>query len=55
MLGHGRHLGCGTAWVLTDEKNAAATRLYETSGGIRAEEPSVMFEFNLSDDGNGPD
>jgi ribosomal protein S18 acetylase RimI-like enzyme len=48
MLGHGRHLGCGSAWVLTDDANAAARRLYEASGGVRAEHACVMFEFSLS-------
>ena len=48
MLGHASRLGCDNAWVLTDETNTAAVRLYESSGGVRATEPCVMFEFSLT-------
>jgi ribosomal protein S18 acetylase RimI-like enzyme len=33
MLAHGRAIGCGTAWVLTDRSNAAANALYRSAGG----------------------
>lgn len=41
----GRELGCTSAWVLTDESNLAALRLYGSAGGTAS--PSVMFEFAL--------
>jgi ribosomal protein S18 acetylase RimI-like enzyme len=50
MLAHARELGCELAWVLTDDSNAAALRLYSASGGVRAKELAVMFEFDLSGD-----
>lgn len=34
MLEHGRSLGCGTAWVLTDTTNHAANALYRSVGGV---------------------
>jgi GNAT superfamily N-acetyltransferase len=34
MLNHGRGLGCGTAWVLTDRINTAANALYRSVGGV---------------------
>jgi GNAT superfamily N-acetyltransferase len=47
LLQHGRRLGCGQAWVLTDRANLAAMRLYASAGG-RADAPdTVMFEFSL--------
>ena len=45
LLEHGRHLGCGEAWVLTDDANTAAVRLYASVGGTP--EPAVMFTFTL--------
>jgi ribosomal protein S18 acetylase RimI-like enzyme len=50
MLAHARELGCELAWVLTDDSNAAALRLYSASGGVRAKDLAVMFEFDLSGD-----
>jgi ribosomal protein S18 acetylase RimI-like enzyme len=47
MLAHGADLGCVQAWVLTSPGNAAAQRLYASSGGTPASELSVMFEFPL--------
>ena len=48
-LADGRAAGCHVAWVLTDETNQAAKRLYQSGGG----EPSdghVMFTFRLDRD-----
>ena len=42
-----RALNCREAWVLTDESNAAALRLYKGVGGQRSDQ--VMFNFQLSD------
>lgn len=47
-LALGRELGCANAWVLTDDANIAAMRLYRAAGGIVAVVPAVMFEFALS-------
>jgi ribosomal protein S18 acetylase RimI-like enzyme len=33
LLRHGERLGCGQAWVLTDDANTAAMRLYASVGG----------------------
>ena len=40
-----RALGCAEAWVLTDDENTAARRLYAAAGG--AESRQVMVSFNL--------
>ena len=45
LLARGRELGCREAWVLTDESNVAARRLYAAAGG--AETPVVMVSFRL--------
>ena len=45
LLEHGRRLGCAEAWVLTDDANTAAIRLYASLGGTP--EPAVMFTFTL--------
>jgi ribosomal protein S18 acetylase RimI-like enzyme len=48
-LADARAAGCQEAWVLTDETNQAAKRLYQSGGG----EPSdghVMFTFRLGRD-----
>ena len=48
-LADARAAGCREAWVLTDETNQAAKRLYQSGGG----EPSdghVMFTFRLGRD-----
>lgn len=42
-----REHGCANAWVLTDEGNAAAKRLYVRAGGARGEPTTVLFEFPL--------
>jgi aminoglycoside 6'-N-acetyltransferase I len=46
-LAVGRELGCVEAWVLADRSNAAAMRLYTSSGGEAAPEDAVMFTFHL--------
>ncbi|HSU14149.1 GNAT family N-acetyltransferase [Longimicrobium sp.] len=48
MLAHGRALGCGEAWVLTDAGNAAAMRLYAAAGGTEQVPQPVMFSFRLN-------
>jgi len=47
LLEHARTLGCGEAWVLTDQDNHIAQRLYRGAGGRMADEPPVMFTFLL--------
>jgi ribosomal protein S18 acetylase RimI-like enzyme len=47
MLAHGRQLGCGCAWVLTDRANRPAIRLYAGAGGVENPVPAIMFEFPL--------
>jgi aminoglycoside 6'-N-acetyltransferase I len=49
MLSHGRTLGCTEAWVLTEEENAPAQRLYASVGG--ASRKVVYFTFPLDDSG----
>jgi aminoglycoside 6'-N-acetyltransferase I len=48
LFDHGRELGCGQAWVLTDWENEAARRLYASVGG-REEPPdgAVLVTFEL--------
>jgi GNAT superfamily N-acetyltransferase len=45
LFAHGRTLGCSEAWVLTEETNAAARRLYARAGGV--ESPALMYSFPL--------
>ena len=47
LLEHARSLGCEEAWVLTDNTNTAAMRLYASVGGQPGPVPSVMFTFTL--------
>ncbi len=47
MLSHGRTLGCTEAWVVTDEENAPAQRLYASVGG--ASRNVIYFTFPLND------
>ncbi len=49
MLDAARELGCGEAWVLTERDNAAAMRLYASTGG--EESDAVMFTFSLDSGG----
>lgn len=46
LIEHGRSLGCGEAWVLTERHNEAAMGLYARSGGKASD--CVMFTFALS-------
>ena len=46
----GRERGCASAWVLTDEDNAAAMHLYRSTGGVWNGEPAVMFEYSLDEE-----
>lgn len=43
LLAHARELGCVAAWVLTEEDNAAARRLYASAGG--REVPGVVMSL----------
>ena len=45
LFARGRELGCREAWVLTEEENEAARRLYAAMGG--EEERAVMVSFRL--------
>ena len=47
LLEHGRRLGCGEAWVLTERQNEAAMRLYASTGGTEAPPETVMFNYEL--------
>ena len=47
LLEHGRRLGCSEAWVLTDESNSIARKLYAAAGGLLEPEPAVMYTFPL--------
>jgi aminoglycoside 6'-N-acetyltransferase I len=49
LLQRGRELGCSEAWVLTDEANTVARRLYSGAGGVSDAEPAIMYTFPLSD------
>jgi len=51
LFDRGRALGCGEAWVLTDDANTAARRLYASAGG--AESAAVMVSFDLLPDAVG--
>ena len=45
LLARGRALGCSEAWVLTEDSNVAARRLYAGVGGI--ESPALMYSFSF--------
>ena len=45
----GRERGCVSIWVLTDEGNEAAMRLYRSTGGVWNGDPVVMFEYALAE------
>jgi ribosomal protein S18 acetylase RimI-like enzyme len=47
LLQRGKELGCREAWVLTDESNAPANRLYSGLGGIPTK--PMMYSFRLGD------
>jgi GNAT superfamily N-acetyltransferase len=44
----GRELGCQKAWVATEASNTPAQRLYASAGGRVAEQPSLIFDFDLT-------
>jgi len=46
LFARARELGCREAWVLTDEANTIARRLYAAAGG--KESAQVMVSFDLS-------
>jgi ribosomal protein S18 acetylase RimI-like enzyme len=46
MLDHARTLGCVEAWLLTDDDNLAANKLYRSLRGVA--DPQVMYEFDLT-------
>lgn len=46
LLDHGRALGCAEAWLLTDDSNAPARRMYAAAGG-REPTPQIMITFDL--------
>jgi ribosomal protein S18 acetylase RimI-like enzyme len=45
LLQHAATLGCESAWVLTDESNGAARRMYAAAGGVEQPDRPVMIEF----------
>jgi hypothetical protein len=45
----GRERGCVSIWVLTDEANTPAMRMYEAAGGRWEGSYQVMFEYDLRD------
>ena len=50
LLAHARTLGCREAWVLTEDDNMPARRLYQASGGVDAGQQVIMYAFPLEDD-----
>lgn len=48
LLERGRSLGCHEAWVLTDESNSIARKLYAGAGGRIDSEPAIMYTFRFS-------
>jgi ribosomal protein S18 acetylase RimI-like enzyme len=48
LLERGRALGCSEAWVLTDESNSIARKLYAGAGGEIDSEPAIMYTFPFS-------
>ena len=47
LLERGREVGCSEAWVLTDESNGIARKLYAGAGGLSDSEPTIMYTFSL--------
>lgn len=47
LLTRAHELGCHEAWVLTDQSNRAAMRMYVQAGGREAPVPSTMFTFDI--------
>ncbi|HEU4564345.1 MAG TPA: GNAT family N-acetyltransferase [Gemmatimonadaceae bacterium] len=50
LFARGRELGCREAWVLTEQWNDAARRLYAAAGGEESPDPVVMVTFRLDPD-----
>ncbi len=50
LLGKGRALRCTEAWVLTEESNTFARRLYASGEGVRAPSKCVMYTFDFLQD-----
>ncbi|MFS4468695.1 GNAT family N-acetyltransferase [Maribacter sp. 2210JD10-5] len=46
---HGKSLGCSSSWVLTDTDNVAAQKMYTASGGKKAPQHLIMFDFQLEE------
>lgn len=46
LLERGRQLGCGQAWVATDEANLGAQRLYSSVGGVP--EAAIIFTIPIT-------
>lgn len=49
LLDRARALGCVEAWVATEVGNAPARALYEALGGVRDEQPAVVYVYALAD------
>jgi ribosomal protein S18 acetylase RimI-like enzyme len=45
MFDHARKLGCSVAWVLTEDDNRIAQKMYSSAGGVSRS--VVYFEFSL--------
>ncbi|MDZ7632538.1 MAG: GNAT family N-acetyltransferase, partial [Gemmatimonadaceae bacterium] len=45
LLAHAATLGCNSAWVLTDQGNDAARRMYAAAGGTEQPDRPVLIEF----------
>ena len=48
LLERGRTLGCSEAWVLTDESNSIARKLYASAGGEIDSDLAIMYTFPFS-------
>jgi len=53
LLEAGRDCGCREAWVLTEEDNAAASRLYERLGTTGPAGRARMYTFAIDSMGGG--
>lgn len=51
LLERGRQLGCGQAWVATDEANLGAQRLYSSVGGVP--EAAIIFTIPIASQNHG--
>jgi GNAT superfamily N-acetyltransferase len=51
LFARAKELGCEEAWVLTEESNAPARRMYGAVGG--KEEQAVCITFDLKEDHHG--